>query len=105
MGKLGAGTHKAEIEEQWHARLARRAAGKSSVAEFCKLESITQGAFYRWQARFQQQSVAPAAFINLGAAPCAGVRKAVPHVGIEETVLVDVHLDLGNGVSLHIVRR
>lgn len=104
MDKQAAATLKGDMMKQWRERLARYDAGGISIVDFCKRESVTEGAFYRRRAQLRRQATAPASFIDLGAAPCAAVRSAVPHAAVESVAQVEIRLDLGNGVMLHIVR-
>jgi hypothetical protein len=96
-------------ERAWREVLARHAGGGESVSAFCRREGLSPNSFRRWRER-----LAPSA---LGAAP----RKAVPvssapaaHGFVDLGVLggaaapgagrLEVHLELGGGITLHLVR-
>jgi len=108
----------AQCESEWRDRFARHAASGQTVAVFCKNESITEGQFYRWRARMRGQSglavrarnAAPALtpFIDLGAVKAPNVNGAASRAdqtSAAKPVSIEVHLDLGHGLVLHIVRR
>ena len=40
-----------DLVELWRKRLQRQAQGKSSVADFCRREGVSQASFYRWRKR------------------------------------------------------
>lgn len=112
---MGKSTSKADIaqcEPEWRERLARHAASGQTVVVFCKSESITEGQFYRWRARLRGKAVrvrnaAPAPFIDLGAVKAPNVSDAASRVdqgSFAKPDSIEVHLDLGHGLMLHIVR-
>ena len=82
-----------------------------TVQEFCLREGLTRGSFTRWRARLRSEpkhlpagelgSVAAAApkpaFVDLGSLGEA--------VACERAGPVDLRIDLGGGISLHLVRR
>lgn len=98
-------------EQMWRAVLARFDGTAMSVQEFCAREGLTRSSFTRWRARLRSGSKRMAAaavtkaatpapepsFVDLGllgsAAPAA------------ESATVDLRIELGGGLSLHLVRR
>lgn len=107
----------AQCESEWRDRLARHAASGQTVVVFCKNESITEGQFYRWRARLRGQSglavrarnAAPASapFIDLGAVTAPNVNGAASRadqMSVAKPDSIEVRLDLGHGLVLHIVR-
>ena len=106
-----------QCESEWQERFARHAASGQTVVVFCKNESITEGQFYRGRARLRGQSglavhdrnatPASAPFIDLGAVKSANVNGAASRADQMSTVkpdAIEVRLDLGHGLVLHIVR-
>ena len=91
-------------EAAWRGLLARHAESGLSTIAFCAEAGVSSKSFYRWRSRLSSstnQSMAAAAasakppasgFIDLG-----GLRP-LGHARVE------VHLDLGCGVLLHLVR-
>lgn len=84
--------------------MARFAESGLSVAAFCQRESISTSSFYRWRSLLGEPSsrevvarsplrasASGAAFVDLGTLP----RSRVP---------LELRLDLGGGVLLHLVR-
>ena len=89
---------------QRRAIMARFADSGLSVAAFCQRESVSTASFYRWRSLLGEPSsrevvarsalraiASAAAFVDLGTLP----RSRVP---------LELSLDLGGGVLLHLVR-
>jgi hypothetical protein len=87
-------------EAEWRERLGRFAASGQTVKRFCQAESVSEWSFYRWRKQLitPADTTHPAAFIDVGALPAPPAVKAAPAAGVE------VRLDLGHGLVLHIVR-
>ena len=88
-------------ESQWRALLSRFSGSGLTVAAFCERESVSTASFHRWRERIQGDGgavvvspIAPA-FLDLGCLE-ASASRAAP---------IDLRLDLGGGLSLHLVRR
>jgi hypothetical protein len=86
----------------WREFLARQAQSGLSAREFCQREGIAVGSLYRWRSRLGQSASSPEPggrvrtdasreFIDVGALGSRGSR-------------FEVRLDLGGGLSLHLVR-
>jgi hypothetical protein len=91
---------------QWRARLDRFAKDRQTVVAFCAAERVSVPAFYYWRKRLGSEGLpathATVGFIDAGAVRpdgAAAVAAAAPVHGLE------VRLDLGGGLLLHIVRR
>ena len=89
-------------EVQWRALLSRFSASGLSVPAFCEREAVSTASFYRWRGltglHDGGEIVAvpnPSAFVGLGALNIEPARAAA----------LDLRLDLGGGLSLHLVRR
>lgn len=89
--------------EQWRVLLSRFDGSGLSVGEFCTREGISETSFHRWRNRLQaadsgrhdrQAAGAPVAFLDAGVLR----RESPPAARLELT------LDLGGGVQLHLVR-
>lgn len=82
---------------------SQRPAG--GVAEFCISESVSEASFYRWRKLLSVVVEAPpttARFIDAGALAPAVAPAVSAHQGTPE---LEVRLELGHGLVLHIVRR
>lgn len=98
---------KARKQMQWRQRLARFAQCGLPVKEFCQTESISTASFYRWQTELGMPDGAasvPAGFIDAGALRSA--REAHQQLGEHTTApALEIRLELGHGLVLHIARR
>ncbi len=89
-------------EGEWGALLSRFARSGLSVEAFCQRESISAASFYRWRGllgdgRLGGEVVHPqpgAAFVDLGALNCTSLPRP----------RLDLKLDLGDGLIVHLVR-
>ena len=93
-------------DAQWRAMLSRFSTSGLSVSAFCEREAVSTASFYRWRGLLEQHDNGKgvgvenkSAFVDLGTLgtpPIAPNAVATPF---------DLHLDLGGGLSLHLVRR
>ena len=87
-------------EHQWRAILARYQSCGLSVQAFCRQEAISAASFYRWRALLDdsqgqhETTEASPAFLDLGSLD------AVPPARRR----LELKLDLGDGLTLHLVR-
>ena len=101
MAKIKSGTSKRQrrSHEQWQAALARFGTAGLSVAAFCARESISEASFYRWRGLLASSDAghpvaqSAGAFVDLG-----------PVASRHREARLEVRLDLGGGVVLHLVR-
>ena len=96
--KNGASKRQRRSREQWQALLTRFGSAGLSVVAFCAGESISEASFYRWRDRLASSGAGhevaqEAGFVDLGAM-ASGVREA----------RLELRLELGGGVVLHLVR-
>ena len=119
MGKPASAAIKAQRETAWRNRLARFAASKLTVEAFCRREAVPVGTFYGWQARLRTRdadagavprtalALSPSPFLDLGPVNSLASRAASPsrnHAPHHAQSNLDIRLDLGGGVVLHIAR-
>ena len=93
--------------DEWGELLNRFRCGGESVTGFCRREGVSANSFRRWRERLTAKAPgvpkpmsaavaqADAGFVELGS---IGVTAAAPATRLELT------LDLGGGVTLHVVR-
>ena len=115
MSKPASATIGAQRETAWRNRLARFAASKLTVAAFYRREAVPVGTFYGWQARLRVHdanagvvprtalALSPSPFLDLGPVNSLASSAASPSRHHARTRL-DIRLDLGGGVVLHIAR-
>jgi putative transposase len=90
-------------EGQWRSLLARHQTSGLGIEAFCRSEQISEASFYRWRTILKGNRKDGAgvrqdtgsAFVDLGA--LEPVSSAKPKL--------DLRLDLGDGLMLHLVRR
>lgn len=127
MGKRVLATGRSQRESAWRDRLARYTGSEQTVGAFCRSEAVSVATFYAWRARLragevtvtQAQRTAPAPFIDLGSVRRRAANTSVssranasgyaphvaPHVAPPRTrSAIDIRLELGDGVVLHIAR-
>ena len=117
MGKQASAVLGVHRETAWRNRLARYAVSKQTVEAFCRREAVSVGTFYGWRARLRARDTdatrarktahAPSPFLDLG--PVIGVAASAAAPGSDDAphhahAGIDVRLELGGGVVLHIVR-
>lgn len=95
-------------ENAWREVLRRFAQGDESVSAFCQREGLSTNTFHRWRARLAGASDAP----RVGASPVKAGDASQPRF-VELGALcapptaagrLELKLDLGAGVVLHVVR-
>ena len=91
-------------EVEWRRRLARFAASGQTLRQFCQAEAVSAAGFYRWSKWLGRAAVAPmpSGFIDVGAMPMAPQKAAKVDPA---SAALEVRLELGHGLVLHIVRR
>ena len=105
MSRLPAVKRARRSATQWRELLSRFESSGLAVAAFCRRESLSTASFYQWRTRLGgarrlvSLREAPAAdFVDLGGLAASGGFGGGAG-GVE------LHLDLGGGLSLHLVRR
>jgi hypothetical protein len=104
-------------EQSWRAVLARFDGAAMTLKEFCRREGLTRSSFSLWRSRLRTDPLrTPAAvvakpvaksaalapklpFVDLGLFGAAAPTPAAEHTGL------DLRIELGGGISLHLVRR
>lgn len=100
----------AQRELAWRDRMARFASSGQSVTEFCRHEGVPAWKFYQWRKRFgrpDSSTVSAASFIDLGAIPFPAARNSQLAAAVPDATPagIEIRLDLGGGLVLHIARR
>jgi putative transposase len=91
---------KRRSQGEWRSLLARFAESGMSVEAFCRSESVSEASFYRWRTRLGEAlPVAKPADARRSGFVDLGVLGALP----SSLRRVEVKLDLGGGVILHLV--
>lgn len=89
-------------EEQWRSLIARQQTSRLGVKAFCRSERISEASFYRWRALLKgslgrqsgMEQDTGSAFVDLGG--LATITATKPSL--------DLRLELGDGLVLHLVR-
>jgi putative transposase len=93
---------KRRSRSEWRALLAKFASSGVDVGAFCRREAISAASFYRWRTLLGEAaqggqkvaSAAPPAFLDLGTLNSAATSRP----------RLDLTLELGDGLPLHLVR-
>ena len=93
-------------DTQWRALLSRFSTSGLSVPAFCEREAVSTASFYRWRGLIEQHDggeivavPSKSAFVDLGT---LGTPPGAP---VSFAAALDLRLDLGGGMTLHLVRR
>ena len=95
MGKQALALLGVHRETAWRNQLARYVASQLTVEAFCRREAVPVGTFYGWRARLRARGV------DFDTAPAREGDDGPPHCTPSD---IDIRLDLGGGVMLHIAR-
>lgn len=97
-------------EQAWRAVLGRFDGASMTVQEFCLREGLTRSSFTRWRARLRSSprpfaAQEPAAATKPG--PADLPKPSFVDLGLlgGAGAALDLRIELGGGVSLHLVRR
>jgi transposase-like protein len=103
---LGMVVKQSRKEVEWRQRLARFAACSQPIKPFCKAELVSEATFYRWRKQLAETGDATPAvgFVDVGVMSSAPEAQSMTQDQLASAAL-EVRLDLGHGVVLHIVRR
>jgi transposase-like protein len=109
-------TRTARNESIWRERLARQAASGKTIAVFCHEEGVGKSTLSYWRRRLgvvdegggQELAAVAAPFLDVGRVKAARWRQhsASPADSASElsSASIELRLELGNGVVLHIAR-
>jgi transposase-like protein len=91
---------------EWRGLLDRFAAGSESVSAFCRREGVSANSFRRWRDRLSVKASGSPAPINKAHADAAPGFVDLGSLGVTAvpTTRLELTLDLGAGVTLHVVR-
>ena len=100
-------------EMAWRHRFARFATSKLTVDAFCRGEGVSVASFYGWRTRLRSvhgnvlspPRTMPAPFIELGSVSSRAIGTTASgdtHSAHHEPAAINLRLDLGGGVVLHI---
>jgi transposase-like protein len=99
-----------EVRDQWRRRLRRFAESKTSVAEFCRREQVSEPSFYQWRKKLSEPAIddpggkpSRATFLPVHVAASPSLQIAFPN-GSAVTVPVD-DPQLGNAADRNGRRR
>lgn len=95
---------KARKQAQWRQRLERFTQCGLPVKEFCQTESISLASFYRWQKELGMVDGAPSAPVGFIDAGALRAERGQPHDAHPGAATLEIRLELGHGLVLHIAR-
>ena len=91
-------------EAAWRVLLARHAESGLSTVAFCVEAGVSSKSFYRWRSRLSGSTTKPVAVAATSGKGSANGFIDLGGLHTPERSRVEVHLDLGGGVMLHVVR-
>ena len=91
-------------EAAWRGLLARHAESGLSTEAFCAEAGVSSKSFYRWRSRLSGSTPKPVAVAATSGKPSANGFIDLGGLHATGRSRVEVHLDLGGGVMLHLVR-
>ncbi len=103
---LGVASRRRRGAEEWRGLLSRFSASRLSVAAFCRREGVCKATFYRWRrqlGRAVERDLScdlGAGFVDLGTLKPARPPEEAPLLAGR----LELKLDLGGGLILHLVR-
>lgn len=97
------GGARASKEVEWRERLARFAASGQTAKQFSQQEGVSRASLCRWRGLLGQEATArpDGRFIEVDVGSATGAPNAMQ----TQAVGLEVRLELGHGLVLHIVRR
>ena len=115
MSKRASASLGSRRETAWRNRLARYAGSKLTVEAFCLSEAVSVASFYGWRTRLrsgrgnvlQASRTIAAPFIDLGSVSHRAISTTAigdTHLAHHESAAINIRLDLGGGMVLHIAR-
>ncbi len=101
-----------EAQARWRALVSAFEASGLSMPAFCQREGIAESTFYAWRARLhggrrRVKAAVPGAtrgFIQLGGISASGVSALASPTRTDTASWLEIKLDLGAGVVLHLRR-
>ena len=107
--KLGQ-TRRRLDEQAWTVLMKRFDGAAMTVQEFCAREGLSPGSFRRWRSRLGSSRRAVLSAVSTSA---TGATSNAPFVdlgslgasAVSDLTALDLHIELGGGISLHLVRR
>jgi hypothetical protein len=102
--KKGKGARRSRHE--WQTLLAKFDDGDIGVETFCRRQAISTASFYRWRSLLDNTANGVGAGFN---GLCSTASPAFVDLGVLDTAAklrpqIDLKLDLGGGLTLHLVR-
>ncbi|MFM9886538.1 MAG: IS66 family insertion sequence element accessory protein TnpA [Burkholderiales bacterium] len=101
-----------EAQARWRALVSAFEASGLSMPAFCQREGIAESTFYAWRARLRGgrrrvKAAVPGAtrgFVPLGVIGASGVPALASPTATDTASCLEIKLDLGGGVVLHLRR-
>ncbi|MEY3252199.1 MAG: hypothetical protein RL227_1172 [Pseudomonadota bacterium] len=96
-------------DQAWKVLMKRFDGAAMTAQEFCAREGLSLGSFRRWRSRLESsRSIAPARALPTKDAPSTPPFVDMGVLGssaVRDHGALDLRIELGGGISLHLVRR
>ncbi len=98
------GTHQRRSAEEWRDIFERRAASGLSIATFCQREGIAKSSYERWRTQLAHAARDAGTALSRTGAGFVDAGVLAHRVTADTAERIDLRLELGHGIVLHVVR-
>ena len=98
------GTHQRRSAEEWRGIFERRAASGLSIATFCQREGIAHSSYARWQTQLAHAARDAGTALSPTGVGFVDAGVLAQHATGDTAERINLRLELGHGIVLHVVR-
>ena len=98
------GTHQRRSAEEWRDIFERRAASGLSMATFCQREGIAKSSYERWRTQLAHAARDAGAALSPTGVGFVDAGVLAQHATGDTAERINLRLELGHGIVLHVVR-
>ena len=98
------GAQQRRSAEEWRRIFERRASSGLSVATFCQREGIAQSSYKHWRTKLAHAAREVGVAVSHAETGFVDVGSLGTHASAEASKRINLTLELGHGIVLHVVR-
>ena len=98
------GTHQRRSAEEWRDIFERRAASGLSIATFCQREGIAKSSYERWRTQLAHAARDAGTALSPTGVGFVDAGVLAQHATGDTAARINLRLELGHGIVLHVVR-